>query len=191
MKGKAAIALDIDGTMTTADPEALQMLADHARDNQLSDLYINTARDEPIVNVPLVIQHSGIKGKLVLQTDVRGYGGLEGENMDRMIEREGVAPECAVLIDDLPENITGVESNGYIGIKVDLKTGITKDTVREVFQRLKSVVSHSLNERHSFIFCIYRKHASLVLSASLCTYLLMTTAQTTVASLPRMLTSVR
>ncbi|RPF82148.1 MAG: hypothetical protein CBC65_000990 [Rhodothermaceae bacterium TMED105] len=138
MKGKAAIALDIDGTMTTADPEALKMLADHARDNQLSNLYINTARDELYCRNPTrdTTQWVSKENSFCRPT----YGDTvdwKVKNMDRMIEREGVAPECAVLIDDLPENITGVESNGYIGVKVDARTGITKDTVREVFQRLE------------------------------------------------------
>jgi hypothetical protein len=138
MRGNAVIALDIDGTMTTADPDALQMLYDHAKNDQLSDLYINTARDEAYCMNPThdTTQWVSKKNSFCRPT----YGNVvdwKVKNMDRMIEREGVARECAVLIDDRSENITGVESQGYIGIKVDPRTGITKDTVREVFHRIE------------------------------------------------------
>ncbi len=139
MKGKAAIALDIDGTMTTADPEALQMLSDRAKDNQLSDLYINTARDERYCRDPSRITTQWVSKENSLCRPM--YGDpveWKIKNMKRMIEREGVTPECAVLIDDLSENIAGVKSHGYIGIKVNATKGITKDTVREVFHHLET-----------------------------------------------------
>tara|TARA_B100000073_G_scaffold77001_1_gene58160 strand:+ start:176 stop:616 length:441 start_codon:yes stop_codon:yes gene_type:complete len=139
MRKKAAIALDIDGTMTTADPEALKLLRDHAAANNLPELYINTARDEAYCTNPSLHTTKWVKQENSFCRPT--YGNVvewKIQNMNRMVNREGVYNECAVLVDDRPENINGVKAHNYIGIKVDPLTGITKDTVRDIFKSLKN-----------------------------------------------------
>lgn len=142
MKGKAAIALDIDGTITTADPDALHLLRDHAIANDISDLYINTARDETYCRNPRLDPNldptAWVKRENTFCRPTFGDPvNWKIQNMNRMVDREGVDAKCAVLVDDRPENISGVRSHNYIGIKVDPFTGITKDTVREIFKSLQ------------------------------------------------------
>ena len=58
-------------------------------------------------------------------------------NMDRIAARCNVPRACALLVDDLPENIVAVERAGYVGVLVDEQTGITPRIAKNIMDRLK------------------------------------------------------
>jgi len=139
MPSRAAIALDIDGTITTGDPSALGRLVEHAQRAGVAPLYVNTARNQRYCNRPDATSTVWVAPE---RSFCRPSGGDPVEwkirNMHRMVKDAGVEdPACAVLIDDRTENIAGVVSHGFSGVLVDPTTGVTHDTVRAVLGRLE------------------------------------------------------
>ena len=139
MPSQAAIALDIDGTITTGDANALRHLMMHTQRIGVAPLYVNTARDQRYCDRPDVTSTALVAPE---RSFCRPVGGDAVEwkirNMHRMVEEEGVEkPECAVLIDDRMENIAAVRSHGFTGVLVDPTTGVTDKTVHAVLGRIE------------------------------------------------------
>lgn len=137
----AAIALDIDGTITTAEDGALERLKtyvdQHNVDRHKVSLYINTARPEGYCQDPMETVAWVEKKNSFCRPTYGDPVDWKMKNMDRMVDREGVHPRCAVLVDDRQDNIEGVRSCGYHGIKVNAENGITNHTVDEIVRLLK------------------------------------------------------
>lgn len=126
-----AIALDVDHTMTTADPAAMRRLHDlHA-----NDLYVNTARE-----ASYCVDPDSSTTRYVPQSrhTCRPRGGHPVEwkvrNLMTIADDANTSSSCTVLIDDRPENLFGVRSHGFVGIQVNPETGITHDTVDQVLE---------------------------------------------------------
>ena len=123
------IVLDVDGTITTAECSVRKELRDYASEHGVP-MYINTARasswcahpDEDMTSmVPDRTKHHCMVGTHPVASKVH--------NMNL------IAPtptRCAVLVDDRPENVAGVEAAGYRGILVDAAHGITQTTLRQI-----------------------------------------------------------
>lgn len=136
---RAVVVLDIDGTITTADQKALQRLkALSEHKSWLSDLYINTAREETYCRHPSTETTEWVsKQNSFCRPKTGDPVEWKVRNMDIISRLEGVPPRCAVLVDDRPENIQGVLSHGYEGVQVDARYGITNETVDEILEKLQ------------------------------------------------------
>lgn len=133
----AALALDIDQTLTTADPVAVSNLSVFAEAERVP-MYVNTARVQAYCDQPDDTTLTVVKE--ATNHFCRPPGGdpvyHKVANMKRIAQRAGVDPRCAVLVDDRPENVFAVEKAGFQGVLVDGTFGITDDVVEEVKTRL-------------------------------------------------------
>lgn len=129
----AALALDIDDTLTTADPAAVADLSAYAESRDVP-VYINTARVQAYCDRP-DDDTLGVVGE-ASRHFCRPPGGHpvyhKVANMERIAHRAGVSRECAVLVDDRPENVRAVELAGFRGVLVDGRVGITHEVADEV-----------------------------------------------------------
>lgn len=134
----AALVLDIDGTIDTANPKEVDRLVTYT-DKHGVNRYVNTARSQAYCRDP---------GKLT--TDIVGpkshgthYCLVHPDppvskvmNMEKIARRERIDnSKCLVLIDDRPENIEAVKEAGFSAIQVNAHTGIRKRHVNRA-QRL-------------------------------------------------------
>ena len=133
----AALALDIDGTIDTADRMQIRRLQTAAKRLRVPT-YINTARPPIYCERPDRLttrlcprsKHHCLVSKNVPYSKV--------QNMRSIQENAGVREEsCCILIDDRPENIRGVNAAGYTGIKVEELAGIQKETVDEAIETMR------------------------------------------------------
>lgn len=123
---RAALALDIDGTLTTGAPRAVGRLTDYAEANGIP-VHINTARpaaycadpDPWTLDIAARDRHHCLVHPDPVASKVANMRAIQGD----------AAPECALLVDDRPENVAGVRAHGFGGIGVDASTGITEATV--------------------------------------------------------------
>lgn len=133
----AALALDIDGTIDTANKAELTRLQNVAKRLRIPT-FINTARPQIYCQQPdRMTTRLAPRGKhhcLVSNNVPRS----KIENM-RTIQADAAVQEasCCILIDDRPENIHGVNSQGFTGIKVNEHTGIQKETVDEAIETMR------------------------------------------------------
>lgn len=128
------LALDVDGTITTANPNELQRLL--ALASQYSTpCYINTARPKAYCEDPasLTTKIAPRENHLCQQP---GSDSVPSSKVSNMLHAQSTShvddAKCCVLVDDRPENIRAVRAHGFTGIQVDPMTGIQKDTVDEV-----------------------------------------------------------
>ena len=135
MPPNAALAFDIDGTLTTANPSSLKRLINHAKASGV-DMHINTARPslycaDPSQDTISIVPRS--KHHCLVHPDPPTSKVL---NMQRMQSISGVnSGRCNILIDDRPENIAAIEAAGFSGVLVDERTGID-DKAADVTIRL-------------------------------------------------------
>ena len=134
----AALVLDIDGTLDTADPDQVERLVNHTRKHGVES-YINTARSQAYCRHPdpLTTSIAGPKSHgrhhCLVHPDPPTS---KVTNMEKIRKKAGVDdPRCVLLIDDRPENIDAVEDAGFSGILVNERTGIRRKTVDKA-QRL-------------------------------------------------------
>lgn len=132
-----ALALDIDGTLTTANPRAVSRLMVEA-DRRGVATHINTARPawycaepdpislrvSPLQNHHCLVHPDPPTSKVI--------------NMNRIQEMSGASKQCTILIDDRPENVDAVIAQGYGGILVDERTGITEKVADVAIQMMDS-----------------------------------------------------
>lgn len=126
----SSVALDVDDTLTTADPSVLFDLK-----RVLGDVptYINTARDVRYCASPSPLTTFFSDPERHLCRPFRGDPvSHKVKNMRRMQEETGVPSSCCILVDDRPENVFAVRKEGYSGILVDGRKGITRDTLEEI-----------------------------------------------------------
>ena len=119
----AALGLDIDGTLTSADAAAVDRLLAHARATG-ADVHINTARPAPYCRQPTRTASIAPRDKhhCLVHPDPPTS---KVQNMRRMQQMSGVrASRCNVLIDDRPENVDAVRRAGFSAVLVDARTGI-------------------------------------------------------------------
>ena len=150
------LALDIDGTITTADQHVVAELVRAARAAG-AHVVINTARPQLYCNEPepeltshLVARAdhycgsnpwcpTGTLAGAVVWSILADVPKSKLENMDAAASRCSVRRrDCALLVDDRPENIRAVERAGYTGILVDERTGITSRIAHDILSRVKA-----------------------------------------------------
>tara|TARA_B110000046_G_scaffold158354_1_gene170281 strand:- start:58 stop:606 length:549 start_codon:yes stop_codon:yes gene_type:complete len=134
----AALVLDIDGTIDTADPLQLQRIVEYT-DKHNVNRYINTARSQGYCRNPddLTTTIAGPKSHARHHCLVHPDPPVSKVmNMEKIRRREQIDdPRCVVLVDDRAENIKAVRAAGYSAIKVRSRTGIRRGTVNSA-QRL-------------------------------------------------------
>ena len=133
MQKRASLALDVDGTLTTASPSVLTELKGILEEEGVP-VYINTARDERycVDPSPLTTSFCGKESHFC-----RPLGGdpvtHKVSNMERMKSKTGVEDaSCCILVDDREENVNAVQERGFTGILVEEREGITASTVEEI-----------------------------------------------------------
>jgi beta-phosphoglucomutase-like phosphatase (HAD superfamily) len=140
----SALALDIDGTITTADQRLVLWLVQAAREAG-SHVAINTARPQAYCDNPDALttrltarehHYCGFATALysVLVADIPQ---AKVANMDTIAEVSGVRRGCALLVDDRPENIAAVRRAGYAGFLVNERTGITQPAAQSIMKHLR------------------------------------------------------
>ena len=157
----AALALDIDGTIDTADPVQLSRLKDAASRMRVP-LYINTARSSAYCRRPdslstkitkranhhCLVSHDVPQSKL--------------DNMEKIMKNAKVSePACVILVDDRPENIEKVSDHGFTGIKVQHDKGIRNETVDEAIEKMRRCAANP-KLRGTFVEGRWRRRARLL-----------------------------
>tara|TARA_B100001063_G_C16734014_1_gene540961 strand:+ start:867 stop:1469 length:603 start_codon:yes stop_codon:yes gene_type:complete len=133
----SVLALDIDGTLDTADPKALSRLRMAAKKYD-TDMQINTARPSAYCNSPDPVSTRMVK-------DISKHHCLvhpnpptsKVQNMKKIKETADVPKKCVILIDDRPENNKAVRRNGFSTIDVNAKTGIRNKTVNKAIRKMR------------------------------------------------------
>ena len=129
-KAKGALALDIDGTLTTGDADEIRRLVEAGKKYGFQT-HINTARSlaycaNPDRKTSLYLAPKKLHHCL---TDPNPPT-AKVKNMHTIQNMSNVAdPKCVVLIDDRPENVAAVRRQGFSAIKVSEATGIREQTV--------------------------------------------------------------
>lgn len=119
-----ALALDIDGTLTTANDDAVRRLVNRANRRGFQT-HINTARSMEYCHQPDSVSldvSSRDHHHCLVHPDPPTSKVL---NMHRIQNMSGASKQCTILIDDRPENIDAVRASGFSGILVDEQSGIT------------------------------------------------------------------
>lgn len=146
---RAAIALDIDGTLLKKpdgvgiSEEIVQELKHIDAKCEGDTLFINTARSGAYCSNPSSItrQFDADNERHYCWSPTLGerfsYDAMplsKIQNMDRIHHRmpDGVSKKCAILIDDIGINTKEVIDAGYHAIKVDACDGITLETIKEL-----------------------------------------------------------
>ena len=117
---KAALVLDIDGTILGADPSTVSDLIKKAKHLGAS-VYVNTARPALYCERKDLIHKE--TGKFVTpehhycQNPNMLVPDSKVDNMRRIMKRTGISnPKCLCLLDDLEENTKAVVSNGFSAV---------------------------------------------------------------------------
>ena len=147
----SALALDIDGCITTAAPGIVEDLVKEARKSG-AHIAINTARPSIYCDDPdrTTMKLTGKENHYCYRGGVwglRNVGRLFGvmnvpdsklENMNDIQRQSGVRGNgCCILVDDRVENVLRVEEDGFLGVYVNAKKGITKGVSERVMERIK------------------------------------------------------
>ena len=148
------LALDIDGTITTADQRVVAELVRGARAAG-ANVVINTARPQLYCAEPELTSHlvarenhfcgsnawcpTGTLAGAVVWSILGDVPKSKVENMEVATSNCSVRRRaCALLVDDRPENVRAVERVGFTGILVDERTGITSGIADDIMGRLKA-----------------------------------------------------
>ena len=131
-KTNGALALDIDGTLTTGDADEIRRLVEASKKYGFQT-HINTARslaycEHPDRETSLYLApkklHHCLTDPNPPTAKVKNMHTIQGmSNVDN--------PKCVVLVDDRPENVAAVRRQGFSAIKVSEATGIEKRTVNK------------------------------------------------------------
>ena len=133
-----ALALDIDGTLNTADPKQVERLR-RAAARYGYPLFINTARSpgycaRPNVDTLSIVPHS--RHHCLVNPDVPTS---KVQNMKTIqLDAKVADSRRVILIDDRPENIAEVCAAGFSAVEVDAKNGIRRATVDRVVRMMRS-----------------------------------------------------
>ena len=133
------VALDVDGTLTSADPEVLIKLREEVY-NLGGTFHINTARSTEycISPSPLTLSFSPKEDHHCMdrRRNSSSVTATKAENMSHIQASAGVERrECVILVDDLPSNVDAVVSEGYSGVRVHPTSGVTEETLMSVLDR--------------------------------------------------------
>lgn len=141
----SALALDIDGTITTANDRVVWNLVQSARALG-AHIAINTARpslycfepDDETARLAAVEDHYCYTGKSWLFRNlVHNVPESKVQNMEKIQAKGKVARrECCFLVDDRRENVQAIDEAGYTGIHVDYRKGITRSHALDILARL-------------------------------------------------------
>eukprot|EP00966_Prymnesium_polylepis_P031345 729155-Prymnesium_polylepis.2 len=140
----SALALDIDGTITPADPQVVLGLVQAAR-KLGAEIAINTARSQGYCDSPDELttrltarEHHYCASSYILYNVL-----IEDIPQRKVANMEAIAQvahlqrrHCALLVDDRPENVEAVNRAGFTGILVHARWGITPSVAQQVLQRL-------------------------------------------------------
>ena len=142
----SSVALDVDDTLTTADPS---VLFDLKRVLEDVPTYINTARDARYCASPSPLTTFFSDPERHLCRPYRGDPVSNKVKNMRIMQEETRTedPSCCILVDDRPENVFAVRREGYSGILVDGRKGITRDTLEEIRSSLLRCGEGSKNSR--------------------------------------------
>lgn len=132
-----ALALDIDGTITTADSAEIARLVREACRFDFP-VFINTARSDAYCQAP-------DSCTLALAERTRHHCLVHPDpptskviNMRKIQHSAGVSdPRNVILIDDRPENVEKVRAAGFRAIEVDASQGIRRDTVDDALRMMR------------------------------------------------------
>ena len=142
----SALALDIDGTITTAEPAVVQRLVAAAKECG-AHVAINTARPQRYCDAPFAQTLA-----IAAVEDHYCYGGpfwslrnvfldVPASKLDNMraIQKKGgvLRPACCVLVDDRPENVAAVRQAGFGAVLVEAKRGITPGDATAILGALR------------------------------------------------------
>ena len=140
----AAIAYDIDGTLTTANPEAVRALNTYAAALGVPT-FINTARTpgycarpneaESLFAAPARHHLCRPRNAPVVDTKVT--------NMDIIARRTGAPKACVVLLDDRPENTHAAHRAGYTAVHVPAACGVRLPATRFVAKHIAKCCASS------------------------------------------------
>lgn len=142
----SALALDIDGTITTADQRLVLDLVQSAR-GLGAHVAINTARQQAYCEQPDTLttrltareHHYCAHAWFMYNAFIADIPKVKVANMEAIAQAAGVQrPECALLIDDRPENVAAVNRAGYTGILVNQRSGITRNIAQGILERLRA-----------------------------------------------------
>jgi hypothetical protein len=138
----AALALDIDGTIDTADPDELQRLSNYTDRHDIKR-YINTARSQAYCDDPDPLSTDLVNKKKHHCLIHRDPPTSKVLNMQKIQKSENIDDaRCVVLIDDRPENIDAVRDAGFSAVQVDARHGIQKNTVNRAQRLLYDCVNN-------------------------------------------------
>ena len=149
------VALDVDGTLSTASAPALARL-----EAGLADLlpngavFINTARPEGYCQRPssLTTRFASLENHFCQRPGVASVPLSKVLNMLDMQTRTNVARrECGLLVDDRPENVDAVRAAGFSALLVDESTGIRESTVDSILAHVRACRRHGGNRSHRFL----------------------------------------
>ena len=147
----SALALDIDGTITTADQRVVNDLVAAARASG-AHVAINTARPTQYCDSPFEMtarlaarEHHhccawALRDLLFgsSASQLAQVPPCKVSNMDAIAGASGVRRRaCAILVDDRPENVLVVSRAGYTGVLVDARSGITEAVAHSLLRQLE------------------------------------------------------
>ena len=129
----AAIGLDIDGTITTGDPDAIQRIVDVAHTLDVP-VFINTARPEKYCANPGDLTTRYVDRENHYCLPWRRFVDVEREVAEQKVRHMAhhitERRECSILVDDVERNVREVNNAGYTGIQVQYGIqGVTADRV--------------------------------------------------------------
>tara|TARA_B110000483_G_scaffold61379_1_gene76332 strand:- start:5690 stop:6157 length:468 start_codon:yes stop_codon:yes gene_type:complete len=150
-KPTSVLCLDIDGTITTAEPDTLNHLLQFTNERRpKTDIFINTARPQSYCDhfwkstreFATQEKHKCFNGNIDTNNITQSVAQSKVRNMDQIynetkLMNPNLQKPCHILIDDMNTNIAEVKKAGYDGILVDAKTGISQETINEIKSKLK------------------------------------------------------
>ena len=157
---RAALALDVDGTIDTADPAELLRLKNAAARLHVP-LYLHTARSEPYCEDPDLLTTMYVPQSRH-HCLVHPYPPTSKVVNMHTIQKNAAVyhPECVILIDDRPENVDAVREQGFKAIWVDASLGIRRETVDRA---IKAMERCSRRTRGPRIFALLLASLALLL----------------------------
>jgi len=141
----AALALDVDVTITHADQQIVQSLIKDARKFG-ADIFVNTARSQRwCANLEMTgetLAHGIEPEKHHCLLPNMHVPSSKLENMRRIAHNAGVDDaSCAALLDDMDYNVAAVEHGGFIGIYTP--EGIAKEHAERAMTMVKRCCKES------------------------------------------------
>lgn len=139
---RAAVALDIDGTLTTACPREVRRLSEELRRRGVG-VYVNTARPAAYCEAPSAVSTQVAPTERHLCLADGDPPASKVKNMRAIQAASGAPARCIVLVDDRPENVDAVRAGGFAGVLVDEASGIRKETVEQCLRIVDSCCGSS------------------------------------------------